>query len=88
MPEVATTAEEAAEKVERVMRAAGTLAGLVLFQTFIAVLIVDTPCFRLGESVVGFGDLNEFLGGAFVAAGGMKWHVRMRKKKDKCKDYV
>ena len=35
-----------------------------------AVLVVDAAGFGDGEGVVGFGYLDEFLGGGFVAARG------------------
>lgn len=71
MPEVAAAAEEAGEEIERVVaRAGATAALLVLLQAFVAVLVVDAAGFGRGEGVVGFGYLDEFLGGGFVAAGG------------------
>lgn len=69
MARVATAAEEAAEKVERVVRAAGAVTLLVLLEAFVAVLVVDFAGFADGEGVVGFGDLDEFLGGGVVATG-------------------
>ena len=35
-------------------------------------MVVDATGFRLGEGVVGFGDLDEFFGGGFVAAAETK----------------
>ena len=34
-----------------------------------AVLVVDAAGFGSGEGVVGFGYLDEFLGGGFIATG-------------------
>ena len=65
-------AEEAGEEVEWIMRAASLSALLVLFEAFVAVLIVDAAGFRLREGVVGFGDLDEFFGGRFIATAEMK----------------
>ena len=61
-------AEEAGEEVEWVMRATTLSALLVLLQAFVAILVVDAAGFGLGEGVVGFGYLDEFLRGRFVAA--------------------
>lgn len=49
------------------MRAAALSALLVLFQAFVAVLVVDAACFGLGEGVIGFGDLDKLFGSGFIA---------------------
>lgn len=67
--EVSAAAEEAGEEVERVVAAAIAAALLVLLEAFVAVLVVDAAGFGGGEGIVGFGYLNEFLGGGFVATG-------------------
>ena len=72
MSEVSRPAEEAGEEVEGIMRAAALSALLVLFEAFVAVLIVDAAAFRLREGVIGFGDLDEFLRGRFIATAEMK----------------
>ena len=51
------------------MSAAAAAALLVLFQPFMPVLVVDAARFGRGEGVVGFGYLDEFLRGGFVATG-------------------
>ncbi len=51
------------------MRTASAVALLVLFEAFVAVLVVDFAGFADGEGVVGFGDFDEFLGGGVVATG-------------------
>ncbi len=66
---MSAAAEEAGEEVEWVVPAATAAALLVLFQPFVAVLVVDAAGFGRGEGVVGFGYLDEFLGGGFVATG-------------------
>lgn len=66
--EVAGAAEEAGEEVEGVVAAAAAaVAGFVLRQAFVAVLVVDGARFGGGEAVVGFGDFDEALRGGFVA---------------------
>ncbi len=67
MARVAATAEEAAEEVKWVVRAAGAVALLMLLEAFVAVLVVDFAGFADGEGVVGFGDFDEFLRGRIVA---------------------
>lgn len=54
------------------MRAAALSALLVLFQAFVAVLVVDAAGFGLREGIVGFGDLDEFLGCGLIATVEMK----------------
>ena len=69
MPEVAAAAKEAGEEVEGIM-AASTAAAPALFvlrESFVTILVVDFAEFGSGETVVGVGYLNEFLGGRFVA---------------------
>ena len=70
--EVAAAAEEAGEEVEGVVAAAAAAALLVLLEAFVAVLVVDAAGFGRGEGVVGFGYLDEFLGGGFIATRGEK----------------
>ena len=74
--EVAAAAEEAGEEVEGVVGAAAAAALLVLLEAFVAVLVVDTAGFGRGEGVVGFGYLDEFLGGGFIATRGGRGLVR------------
>ena len=62
-------AEEAREEIEWIVPPAAAAALLVLFEPFVAVLVVDAAGFGRGEGVVGFGYLDEFLGGGFVATG-------------------
>ena len=60
--EVSTATEEATEEIERIMHPASSLATLlVLFHTFVAILIVDLPDLRIDENIICFGDLDEFL---------------------------
>ena len=66
---MSAAAEEAGEEIEWVVPAAAAAALLVLFQSFVAVLVVDAAGFGCGEGVVGFGYLDEFLGGGFIATG-------------------
>lgn len=40
---------------------------VVLFQTLVAILIVDSSVFGGGEGVVGFGYLDEFVVGRVIA---------------------
>ena len=69
---MAGPAKEAGEEIEGVMTTAtaGAAALFVLGESFVAVLVVDFAGFGRGEGVVGFGDLDEFLGGGLVAAVG------------------
>lgn len=67
MPEVPAPAEEAREEVEGVVVPLAA-ALLVLFEALVAVLVVDAAGFGLGEGLVGFGDLDEFLVRGFVAS--------------------
>lgn len=66
--EVSAAAEEAREEVERVVTAAAAAALLVLGEAVVAVLVVDFAGFGVGEGVVGFGYLDEFLGDGVVAS--------------------
>ena len=66
---MSAAAEEAGEEIEGVVGARAGAALLVLCEAFVAVLVVDAAGFGGGEGVVGFGYLDEFLGGGFVAAG-------------------
>lgn len=63
---MAGAAEEAREEVKGVVGAAA--GGFVFCEAFVAVLIVDSTCFRLGEGFVGRCDLDEFFMGGFIAA--------------------
>jgi hypothetical protein len=65
LTEVTAAAEEAREEIEGVASVTVT-SFLVLFEAFVAVLIVDFACFGLGEGFVGFGDFDEFLLGCLV----------------------
>lgn len=69
MPEVAAATEEAREEVEGVM-ALLSAALAALFQTFVAVLVVDFAGLGVREGFVGFGYLDEFLFGGFVTSRG------------------
>ena len=66
---MAPAAEEAGKKVEGVVGLVGVTAGLlVLFEAFVAVLVVDAAGFGGGEGVVGFGYGDEFfVGGGIVS---------------------
>lgn len=59
--------EEAGEEVEGVLRPSSGVSLFVLLETFMSVLVVDPPRFGRGEGFVGFGDLDEALGGGVVA---------------------
>jgi hypothetical protein len=62
-------AEEAREEIEGVVMARGAVAGLLLLDAFVAVLVVDAAGFAIGEDVVGFGDGDESVVCLFIAAG-------------------
>lgn len=64
---MARAAEEAREEVKGVVGAAA--GGFVFGEAFVAVLIVDSTCFRLGEGFVGRCDLDKFFMGGFITAG-------------------
>ena len=67
--EVACSAEEAGEEVEGVMGpTASAVAGFVLGEAFVAVLIVDFARFGFREGFIGFGYLDEALGCCFVVS--------------------
>jgi hypothetical protein len=64
---VTAAAEEAREEIEGV--ASVTVASfLVLFEAFVAVLVVDFAGFGFGKGFVGFGDFDEFLLGGLVTS--------------------
>jgi hypothetical protein len=65
LPKVTTTAKEAREEIEGVASMTVT-SFLVLFEAFVAVLIVNFACLGLGKGFVGFGDFDEFLLGCLV----------------------
>ena len=76
-------AEEAREEVEGVV-APGGPALFVLGEAVVAVLVVDFAGFGGGERVVGFGDLDEFLGRRFrcrCLGGGWSVGVIQRPRK-------
>ena len=64
---VAAAAEEAREEVEGVMVSAATTL-LPLFETFMAVLVIDLAGFGVGEGFVCVCDFDEFLFGCLVAS--------------------
>ncbi len=64
---MAGAAEEAGEKVKGVVGAAA--GGFVFGEAFVAVLVVYSARFRLGEGFVGGRDLDEFFVRGFIAAG-------------------
>lgn len=64
---MAGAAEEAREKIKWVVGAAA--GGFVLGEAFVAVLVVYSARFRLGEGFVGGCDLDEFFVRGFIAAG-------------------
>lgn len=78
---MAGAAEEAREEVKGVV---GAAAGCFVFgEAFVAVLVVDSTRFRLGEGFVGRCDLDKFFMGGFIAAGtkreeGLAIFVRVR----------
>lgn len=60
MTKVTATTEEAREQIEGV--ASLTVASfLVLFKTFVAVLIVNLACLGFGKGFIGFGNFDKFL---------------------------
>lgn len=61
-------AEEAREEVEGVVVPLAA-ALFVLFETFVAVLVVDAAGLGVREGFVGFSDFDEFLVRGFVASG-------------------
>ena len=66
LTEVTAAAEEARAEIEGV--ASMTVASfLVLFEAFMAVLVVDFACLGFGKGFVGFGDFDEFLLGGLVS---------------------
>jgi hypothetical protein len=65
LAKVTTTAKEAREEIEGVASMTVT-SFLVLFEAFVAVLIVNFACLGLGKGFVGFGDFDEFLLGCLV----------------------
>ena len=75
---MSAAAEETREEVKRVMPAsARAAAGFVLRKTFVAVLVVDLTGFGLGESFVGFGYLDKFLGCDVIASKSVGESARM-----------
>jgi hypothetical protein len=65
LAKVTAAAKEAREEIEGVASVTVT-SFLVLFEAFMAVLIVDFACLGLGEGFVGFGDFDESLLGCLV----------------------
>lgn len=65
--EVTASAEEPAEKVKGVVVAAAA-ALLSLFQTLVAILVVDLAGLGVDEGFVGFGDFDELVLGGIVTA--------------------
>jgi hypothetical protein len=61
-------AEETREEVEGVMMVTSTAALLALFETFMAVLIVDFARLGIREGFVCFCYFDEFLFSGFVAS--------------------
>lgn len=66
MTEVTTATEETGEEIEGVASLTVT-AFLVLFETFVAVLIVDLACFGFDKGFVGFGDFDKLLLDGLIA---------------------
>lgn len=64
---VKAAAEELTENVSGVMEAAAAPALLLLFETLLAVAIVDLALFLIREDFVGIVDLGEFLRGLLVS---------------------
>lgn len=64
---MAGAAEEAGEEVKRVVGAAA--GGFVFGKAFVAVLVVDSAGFWLGECFVGRCDLHKFFMGGLIATG-------------------
>ena len=70
---VSGAAKEAGVEVEGIVGAAAALAALLgLFLAVVAVLVVDTAGFGLGEGVVGFCYLDEFFRGGLVTTAETK----------------
>lgn len=67
MSEVAAASEEAREQIERIVVLSSATTLLMLFQTLMAVLIVDPSSLRVEERLVCFGDFDELLLGLLVA---------------------
>ena len=83
MSEVSGAAEEAGEEVEWIMGATALSTLLVLFQSFVAILIVNAAGFRLGEGIVGFCDLDKLFRGGLIATAemiGLAFGCRCRMK--------
>jgi hypothetical protein len=68
MAGVPSATEKARKEVERITAAATTTALFVLFQSFVAVLIVYFPRARCREDFVCFGYIDEFLLGGFISS--------------------
>lgn len=64
---MAGAAEEAGEKIKWVVGAAA--GGFVFGEAFVAILVVYSASFRIGEGFVGRRDLDEFFVRGFIAAG-------------------
>ena len=64
LAEVPSTAKEAGEKVEGIMMSvAATARLLVLFETFVPILVIDLAGLGGREGVVGFGYGDKFVVG-------------------------
>ena len=61
--EMAATAKETTKQIEGIVHAPSTsLPSLfVLFHPFVPILVVNAPHFRVGEDIVRFSYLDEFL---------------------------
>lgn len=65
---MSAAAKESRKDIERIMVSSASAALLPLFETFVAVLVVDLAGFGDGESFVCFCYFDEFLFGGFVAS--------------------
>ena len=60
MSEMSAATEKAREKIERVVMASRSTL-LVLIESIMAILVVNTAGFGVREGVVGFGDIDKLL---------------------------
>lgn len=66
MTEVTATTEETGEEIEGVASLTVT-SFFVLFETLVAVLVVDLASLGFGKGFVGFGDFDKLLLDGFIA---------------------
>jgi hypothetical protein len=66
MAEVTASTKESREEVEWIVMMLPTTL-LMLFQTFVAILVIYATSFTIGESFISFCDLDKFLVCRFIA---------------------